>query len=147
MGLAELTRTLNQHPSIAIDSCVLIYYLEANETFSSAARAVITRLFDDLNQAVISTAALAEVLVGPYRHSHDLADDVCWNLQRLPNCRWTPTTCDIADLAAELRARHKLHTPDAIHLATAIENGATLFVTNDHDLPRVDGIDYLMLDE
>lgn len=147
MGLAGIAKTLDRHRSIAIDSCVLIYYLEMHETFGPGARAVIKRLFDDLNETVISTMALAEVLVGPYRNSRDLADDYCCHLQRLPNCRWVPLTCDIADLAAELRARHRLQTPDAVHLATAIESEATLFVTNDHDLPPVAAIEYLMLGE
>ena len=44
---------------------------------------------------------------------------------------------DIADRAAQLRAEHGLGTPDAIHLATALECGAEVFVTNDRDLPAV----------
>ncbi len=147
MGLAALAKTLDKHRIMAIDSCVLIYYLEMHEIFGPPARAVMARLFDDLNDAVISTMALAEVLVGPYRRSRDLGDDCSCNLQRLPNCRWVPMTCDIADVAAELRAQSKLQTPDAVRLATAIESDATLFVTNDHDLPTIEGIEYLMLGE
>jgi predicted nucleic acid-binding protein len=38
------------------------------------------------------------------------------------------------DLATELRARHRLKTPDALHLAAAIEAGCDEFWTNDHRL-------------
>jgi predicted nucleic acid-binding protein len=38
------------------------------------------------------------------------------------------------DLATTLRARHRLKTPDALHLAAAIEAGCTEFWTNDHRL-------------
>lgn len=43
--------------------------------------------------------------------------------------------------AATLRARHGLKMPDALHLATALGSGAACFVSNDRQLPRVEGID------
>ncbi|NLJ37646.1 MAG: type II toxin-antitoxin system VapC family toxin [Candidatus Atribacteria bacterium] len=46
-----------------------------------------------------------------------------------PNFRYS------AVRAAEIRSTYKLRTPDAIHLATAWENQATLFLTNDLDFP------------
>ena len=41
-----------------------------------------------------------------------------------------PVTHDVAVMAAALRVRHRLKTPDALHLATAISAGADRFVTN-----------------
>jgi len=35
-----------------------------------------------------------------------------------------------------LRSRHRFKTPDAIHLATAIEEHADVFLTGDDDLKR-----------
>ncbi len=43
----------------------------------------------------------------------------------------------VASGAARLRARHGLRTPDAIHIATALEVGASTFVTTDRRLSRV----------
>ena len=37
-------------------------------------------------------------------------------------------------LATELRARHRLRTPDALHLATALRHGCTSLITNDRRL-------------
>ena len=42
----------------------------------------------------------------------------------------------IIDLATELRVRYSFKTPDAIHLATAIEAKADRFLTGDHQLAR-----------
>ncbi|MFD1827614.1 type II toxin-antitoxin system VapC family toxin [Mumia zhuanghuii] len=48
-----------------------------------------------------------------------------------------PVTHDVAVMAAALRVRHRLKTPDALHLATAISAGADRFVTNNrHDFAR-----------
>lgn len=48
--------------------------------------------------------------------------------------RLLPITPSILERAATLRAVNRLKTPDAIHIATAIEHDATLFVTNDKRL-------------
>lgn len=45
-------------------------------------------------------------------------------------------TASILDRAADLRARHRFKTPDAIHLATAIEEAASVFLTGDASLTR-----------
>ena len=48
-----------------------------------------------------------------------------------------PVNRTVLERAAELRARHPfLKTPDAIHLAAAIEGGCDIFLTNDHRLDR-----------
>ena len=43
----------------------------------------------------------------------------------------------VAYLAADLRARYNLRTPDAIQIATAILTGCDAFLTNDDGLRRV----------
>jgi uncharacterized protein len=48
-----------------------------------------------------------------------------------PNLELAPITREILLLAAGLRARHRLRTHDAIQVATAIQRGATLAITND----------------
>jgi predicted nucleic acid-binding protein len=47
--------------------------------------------------------------------------------------------------AAEIRARYGLRTPDAIMIATAIESGATLAVTNDDAWRKVEELEVLVL--
>jgi predicted nucleic acid-binding protein len=40
----------------------------------------------------------------------------------------------VIETATELRARYNLKTPDALHFATAIQAGATLFLAGDQAL-------------
>lgn len=42
----------------------------------------------------------------------------------------------VIERATELRAKYNLKTPDALHYATAVEAGATVFLTWDFDLAR-----------
>ena len=43
----------------------------------------------------------------------------------------------VVDVATELRVRYGLKIPDAIHVASAMECGADLILTGDHDRARV----------
>lgn len=49
--------------------------------------------------------------------------------------------------AVILRAAHEIHIPDALQISAAIEAGATLFVTNDRRLTRVQDIEILLFDD
>lgn len=42
----------------------------------------------------------------------------------------------VIERATDLRARYNLKTPDALHYATAMETGATVFLTGDRALMR-----------
>ncbi len=50
-------------------------------------------------------------------------------------------------LAAELRAKYGVKTPDALFLATAILENADVFVTNDVRLKKIEEMNFLILDE
>jgi predicted nucleic acid-binding protein len=51
----------------------------------------------------------------------------------------------IAEQAAQLRATYNLRTPDAIQLATALNQKAFFFLTNDNRLPQLETLQILML--
>lgn len=45
-------------------------------------------------------------------------------------------TAAVVERATELRAKYNLKTPDALHYATAVEAGVTVFLTGDRALGR-----------
>ncbi len=51
-----------------------------------------------------------------------------------------PFTAAVFRRAAEIRAQHNFKTPDALHLAAAIEGACDVFLTNDAQLTRFPGI-------
>jgi predicted nucleic acid-binding protein len=147
VGILTLEEGVARHERVGIDSCVFIYYLEDDPAFGPAAHEVLSRLVHGKNLGVASAVAMLEIMVGPFAHRsvHD-ADEIVALLQSLPGFRWIPLDTPLACRAAKLRAEQPgLRTPDAIHLATALEAGATLFVTNDRRLPQIDGLDYALL--
>jgi len=50
--------------------------------------------------------------------------------------RLVDVSASVIERATDLRARYRFKTPDAIHLASAIEVQADLFLTGDADLQR-----------
>ncbi len=48
----------------------------------------------------------------------------------------TDVSAAVIELATELRAKYNLKTPDALHYATAVDVGATVFLTGDRALLR-----------
>jgi predicted nucleic acid-binding protein len=58
-----------------------------------------------------------------------------------------PLTADIAIDAGILRGLHGLSLPDAIHLATARQAGASAFITNDQRLRGLPKLDVIQLSD
>lgn len=140
--IAQLQRTI-----VGLDTAPLIYFIEQNPTYLEMMRL----FFRTLNQGdflvVTSVVTIPEVLVYPLRQGNiTLAQqyrDILFNSQ-VTTIEVAP---NIAETAAQLRADYNLKTPDAIQMATAINEGASFFLTNDGRLPSLPGLSVLVLDQ
>jgi predicted nucleic acid-binding protein len=95
-----------------------------------------------------STITMLEVLVQPYRDSdQERVDSFYALLSTYPHFRWVDTSLQIADRAAQLRAKFNLKTPDAIQAATAIASAATGFISNDPIFRRLPDLQIMILDD
>ena len=84
-----------------------------------------------------STITLLEILVHPHRNQDlNMIRSYYGYLPRAPFLQLVPVTIEIADKAAEFRAKYGFKTPDAIQLGTALVEGATLFLTRDHEFRK-----------
>jgi predicted nucleic acid-binding protein len=54
---------------------------------------------------------------------------------------------EISEIAARLRAKHAIKSPDALQIATGLYYGADKFLTNDVMLRKVNEIEILILDD
>jgi len=81
---------------------------------------------------VTSAVTLIEVLTQPLaKGEQELYSRYEQYLRSGPSLTLRSLDPDLAPRAAQLRARYQIRTPAAIQLATAIEFGARLFLTND----------------
>jgi predicted nucleic acid-binding protein len=64
---------------------------------------------------------MTELLVPTYRAiGEQQADEFYALLTTYPNLEWIAPSLEIADIAARIRATHRLRTPDALQAATAV---------------------------
>jgi predicted nucleic acid-binding protein len=90
---------------------------------------------------------MTELLVQPYQISDEQqVDEFYALLSTYPSLHWIAPSLLIADIAARIRATHRLRTPDALQAATAVQSEATGLVTNDLVFERVKEFETLVLD-
>jgi predicted nucleic acid-binding protein len=148
LGVERLRTSLGRHSRIALDTSIFIYHLEANAKYIALTDCVFSWLDSKTSAAVTSVITMTELLVKPYRESDEETVDKCYTLlSTYPNLEWICPSLEIADLAAEIRAIHRLRTPDALQAATALRANATALVTNDSVFQRIRDLDVLLLDD
>jgi predicted nucleic acid-binding protein len=147
LGLTVLRAFLRRHRRIALDTSVFIYLLEANTRYIELTDPVFAWLERPEHAAVTSTITMTELLVPAYRSGGDeRVNEFYALLATYPNLDWMPPSLEIADIAARIRAAHRLRTPDALQAATAVHARATGLITNDPVFERVEGLDALVLE-
>jgi predicted nucleic acid-binding protein len=133
---------------IGIDTNIFIYFLEGHPRYGAWCASLFELIERGQNSAVTATVTLLELLVQPYRdEKDDLAHKIFSLTSTHPKLEWVPLTMNLADRAAQLRARYRLSTPDAIQLAAAISQKAVRFYGNDRGLRRVNEIECIILDD
>jgi len=116
------------------DSMLFIYWLENNPRYAERVQQVRENMKKRQDQLCTSAFTVGETLVGFHkRHDLETAARVRGFFLEGP-IEIIPYTIDLADSYAEIRARLKVSSADAIHLACAAKAGTDLFLTNDHDL-------------
>ena len=137
-----------QRQRIGLDTNVFIYFLEGHPRYGAWCATLFDMIERGQNPAVTSTVTILELLVQPYRdQKEDLAQKIFALTSTYPKIEWVPLTMNLSDRAAELCARYRLSTPDAIQLATAISHHAACFYRNDRGLQRVRDIECIIVDD
>lgn len=145
---ARFLDDLEQYHLVALDTSLFIYQMERHPTYLPLTRLLFQRVEQGLNSAEISVLLLTEVLTAPKRvDDRRLVQAYRRLFRQFPNLQVRDIDRDVAELAADLRARFDLRTPDALHTASAIVHGAQVFVTNDNRLKKVTDISILVLSD
>jgi predicted nucleic acid-binding protein len=147
LGLDRLRTFLRRHRRIALDTSIFIYQLETNPRYVACTDHIFSWVERPGSKAITSTITMTELLVQPYRDNNDQrADEFYGLLSTYPNLDWIAPDLEIADLAARIRALHRLRTPDALQAATAVHAQATGLITNDPVFERIGSFETMVLD-
>jgi predicted nucleic acid-binding protein len=124
---------------ITLDTNILIYFLEGIEPQASKVEKILDSFLRTEDEGIVSTITIAEVLTGFYvagdtknaTRTKQLLSDLTLNGFKI-----VPVTFEIADLAASLKAKRGGKLPDALIIATALNQAANIVYSEDKDLQR-----------
>ncbi len=130
---------------ITLDSNIFIYHFDDNPEFGFLAKELLKSIESGKISATTSELTLTEVLGFP--GLTDKQAGIIKSEMTKSGVRFIKITREILLLASTLRRKYNMRTPDAIHIATAIETNAQYFVSSDHKLLRykIPGVKLLTL--
>jgi predicted nucleic acid-binding protein len=144
----KLRRAIEKHKIIGLDTAPFIYYIEDVSPYADLLAPVFSLLGNHALRAVTSTVTFAEVLTKPFADKNfPLADEIKFALKSFSSLAVASIDEKLAEAAALIRARYTIRLPDALQIAAAIQGEATLFLTNDKPVRRVDAIEVLVLSD
>lgn len=144
----KLRRAVEKHKTIGLDTAPFIYYIEDVVPYADLLDPVFSLLENHALRAVTSTATFAEILTKPFADKNfALADEIKFTLKSFSSLSVTSIDEKLAEAAALIRARYAIRLPDALQVAAAIQGEATLFLTNDKRVKKVDAIEVLVLSD
>lgn len=116
------------------DSCIVIYRIQAVAPWAEK----VAQLLEPAEEARLFYTDLTrlECRVLPMREGDSVLLALYERFFTRPDVTRIPLSREVFDYATTLRARHRIKTPDALHIAAAIVAGCEEFWTNDRDLEK-----------
>lgn len=134
---------------VYFDVNVFIYALEPTQDMQ-AYFATVAKLFEMAVAkqffAMTSELTLAEALVGAYKNNQPLVTLYEEMISDRVDLSVHPVDRQVLKAAALFRSNQKAALADAIHVATALNNDADFFITQDKRLQTSEGLQKLTLD-
>ena len=142
-----LTSALGVGP-VALDTSIFIYLIEEAPQWLPLVRSIFASATNGERVLVTSELTLLEVLVVPYRTGDlSLAERYEALLTRSRGLTMVNIERNQLRAAAQLRARYRLRTPDALQVAAALTARCSTFLTNDRRLPLIGGLRVVQLSD
>jgi predicted nucleic acid-binding protein len=133
---------------VFFDASALIYLFAGREPFAAAVRNTLQALVgrDPRTKAAVSRLSWLECRVGPMKHNDTATLSRYDAFFARPDLIWVELTRDVVELAATVRVRHGLRTPDALQAASCLQLGTEhVLLTGDVAYERVAGLNVNLL--
>ncbi|GFE71680.1 PIN domain-containing protein [Chroococcus sp. FPU101] len=138
---------LPSNAKVYIDSAILIYSVEAHPDYRELLRPLWLSLQASEIEVISSELSLMEVLIVPLKNNDSALVNDYRELMLNGEMQLIPINSTILTQAAQLRATTNLRTPDAIHVATALNTGSTMFLSNDRRIRQVPNLSIIVLQD
>jgi uncharacterized protein len=127
------------------DTMLFIYFLEGQPEFGPRVRQIYREMERRGDRLCTSVFTIGETLVGPQRRRAASVVREIKNYFQSGDIELIPFTANTAEAYGRIRAENAVLPADAIHLASAAETRADLFLTNDRSLQRlnISGIKFI----
>jgi len=146
--MGRLEEDIKRFSRIAIDTNAFIYLMEKHPIYFDVVRELFNAVEIGKVYAVSSVLLITEVLTKPLKDGNKgLADRYLAFVSTFPNLGLREIDQNVSLKAAKLRARYGFKTPDALFLATAIEEKAEAFITNDVRLQGIETLEIMLLND
>ena len=130
------------------DASALIYLLEGKAPFADRVRSELKTLAQEHPgmRVAVSRLSWLECRVGPMKADDAAALSLYDALFARADLAWVELDRTVVELAAAIRARHGLRTPDALQAASCLQLGREhVFLTGDASFRRVHGMNARIL--
>lgn len=130
-----------------LDASALIYVVEGRQPFLDDIRDRLSALGGPRQPPLaVSRLSWLECRVRPLREGNDEVLAAYERFFRFPDLTWVELTKEVVELAAEVRARHRLQTPDALQAASALQLGPNhVFLAGDRAFRKVNGLNAISI--
>jgi predicted nucleic acid-binding protein len=138
----------SRYRRVGLDTSCFIYHLSKHLLYMTITADLFTMIEVGRLSAVTSSLALIEILARPKQVGlQAAADNYKVVLSTFPHLELRRADIAITELAADLRVRYRVTTPEAIQLATAIVDDAEAFIGNTEPLRAVKEIEVVLLED
>lgn len=130
------------------DANALIYLIEAKAPFALKVRESLSELARKHPNMRLAVSRLTwlECRVGPMKNNDNETLAAYDAFFARPDIQWIELTRDVVELAAAIRVKHGLRTPDALQAACCLQLGAShVFLSGDKSFERVAGLNVKLL--
>jgi predicted nucleic acid-binding protein len=131
---------MGQRMKLFLDACAIIYCLESKGEHGQNSRSLITSALKNDAQLIVSRLSFLECRVLPLKTKNENLLKHYNQFFNANNLQIIELTADVVSLAADLRAKYPIKTPDALQMACALKSNAEIFVTGDKRLAVIEEI-------
>lgn len=138
-----MKKNLKNLNRVGVDTNIFIYYLNRDSSYYLRAVDLLTLFIKKQSILITSVLTLTEILA--LKATESLLVKIEEDIVLMPNLQLVNVDRAISRMAARIRRMYDFALVDSVQLATALENNAEAFITNDKKMQSFKGLKIILL--